>query len=79
YFQKPEQQQHLETEIFTPFEIDKFKIDLIKIVETQIQSVSTKYALNTLLIDTVTDLRFNSYRRNNKSPDRNLSFIALLK
>lgn len=59
--------------------LDKFYIDLKAIVKTQIQSLSVPFFLHELTIDTVSDLRFHSYRRDKHNSGRNLSFIARLK
>lgn len=52
----------------------KFCINLSAILENQLPIKP-----ETLSLDTVTDLRFNSYRRDRANAGRNLSFIARLK
>lgn len=57
----------------------KFCLDLATIVDQQIKSLKIDYKMRTLKIDTVTDRRFHSYRRDKDASGRNLSFIARLK
>lgn len=58
---------------------NKFYIDLKTIVKNQIQSVAIPFHLHELTIDTVSDTRLHSYRRDKQTSGRNLSFIARLK
>lgn len=58
---------------------EKFYIDLKKIVKKQIESLKVPFHLHELTIDTVSDMRFHSYRRDKQNSGRNLSFIARLK
>lgn len=55
---------------------DKYFIDLEKIIQNQINSLAYVNQYISLEIDTKTDQRFNSYRRN-KNCGRNLSFIFI--
>jgi len=57
----------------------KFHIDLTKIVIADIKATGVDAAISLLPFDTVTDLRFHSYRRDKLNCGRNLSFIARLK
>lgn len=57
----------------------KFHIDLTKIVIADIKAAGIDVAISLLPIDTVTDLKFHSYRRDKLNSGRNLSFIARLK
>ena len=58
---------------------DKFLVNLRKIVESQVLSVSSlKTKFFDLNFDTKSDSRFNSYRRDGEKSGRNLSFICLL-
>ena len=56
-----------------------FMVDLKNIIESQIAyskfSIASTYTLD---IDTKTDLRFHSFRRDKAASGRNLSFITLL-
>lgn len=58
---------------------NKFFIDLKTIVKHQIHSLAIPFNLHELTIDTVSDIRFHSYRRDKHTSGRNLSFIARLK
>lgn len=58
---------------------NKFFINLVSIVKKQIQSVAVPFHLEELALDTVSDHRLHSYRRDKQSSGRNLSFIARLK
>lgn len=58
---------------------NKFFLDLATIVDQQFKSLKIAYKMHTLKIDTVTDKRFHSYRRDKQASGRNLSFIARLK
>jgi polyphenol oxidase len=56
---------------------DKYSIDLNKIVQSQIENALNKTAdLLFVSIDTKTDTHYHSYRRDQKTKERNLSFIA---
>ena len=57
----------------------KFYIDLEKIVLTELGRLEIPMNFHFLSIDTVTNLEFNSYRRDRSQSGRNLSFIARLK
>lgn len=70
--QKPESQVFIARE-------NKFYIDLKTIVKSQIQSVAIPFHLHELTVDTVSDTRLHSYRRDKQTSGRNLSFIARLK
>lgn len=56
----------------------KFYVNLQDILKAQIESIATSFQLHTLTIDTVSDLRMHSFRREKQSSGRNLSFIARL-
>jgi hypothetical protein len=58
---------------------NKFYVNLQDIVKAQIESVAVHFQLHELAIDTVSDLRMHSYRRDKQTSGRNLSFIARLK
>lgn len=70
--------QNPDTAVFTAKE-NKYYIDLKAIVRKQIDSVSIPYHLHELALDTVSDPRLHSYRRDRQTSGRNLSFIARLK
>lgn len=56
-----------------------FNVDLKKIIESQIHHLNSQISnIHSLLIDTKTDLRFHSFRRDKAASGRNLSFISLL-
>lgn len=57
----------------------KYYIDLDVIVASELKSIKSSAPIHPLQLDTVTDLRFNSYRRDRQNAGRNLSFIARLK
>lgn len=57
----------------------KFHIDLTKIVIADIKAAGIDATISLLPFDTVTDLKFHSYRRDKLNSGRNLSFIARLK
>lgn len=57
----------------------KFHIDLTKIVIADIKATGIDATISLLPIDTVTDFKFHSYRRDKLNSGRNLSFIARLK
>lgn len=67
-----------DAQVFTPKE-NKYFIDLKTIVKKQIESVAIPYHLHDLALDTVSDERLHSYRRDRHTSGRNLSFIARLK
>ena len=54
---------------------NKFYIDLKSILTQQIQSFAD-FKMSALEIDTQSDLRFNSFRRDKENSGRNLSFIV---
>lgn len=54
---------------------NKFYIDLKSIITQQIQSFA-EFRIESLDLDTQTDLRFNSFRRDKENSSRNLSFIV---
>ncbi|MCM2354441.1 MAG: polyphenol oxidase family protein [Pseudobdellovibrio sp.] len=58
---------------------NKFYVDLKTILEKQIQSTAIPFHLHELTIDTVSDTRLHSYRRDKQTSGRNLSFITRLK
>ena len=70
--QKPEAQVFISRD-------NKFYIDLKTIVKSQLQSVAIPFHLHELTVDTVSDMRLHSYRRDKQTSGRNLSFIARLK
>lgn len=55
---------------------DKYWVDLLAIVKSQILNYAPEAKIYQLSLDTFTDTQFNSYRRN-KTTFRNLSFISL--
>ncbi len=57
----------------------KYHIDLTKIVVADIKAVGVDAKISLLPFDTVTDLRFHSYRRDKLNNGRNLSFITRLR
>lgn len=56
----------------------KFYINLTRIVDAEIKAAGALAAISTLPLDTLTDLRFHSYRRDKQNSGRNISFIARL-
>ncbi|MES2802304.1 MAG: polyphenol oxidase family protein [Bdellovibrionota bacterium] len=56
----------------------KFYIDLTRIVIADIKAAGIDASISLLPFDTVTDLKFHSYRRDKHNSGRNLSFIAQL-
>lgn len=54
---------------------EKFYLDLKSILTEQIQSAAD-FKIHALEIDTLTDLRFHSFRRDKQNSGRNLSFIV---
>lgn len=69
----------LKDENFVVFRENKFFIDLNKIVENQIQHTLDKMSeINFYETDTKANANFCSYRRDQKTQKRNLSFICLL-
>lgn len=57
----------------------KFYIDLKAIVKKQIESAAIPFHIHELALDTVSDARLHSFRRDKQTSGRNLSFIARLK
>lgn len=55
---------------------DKFLVDLEKIVRSQILKSTENVNVDTVAIDTKTNLELHSYRRDKENSGRNLSFIA---
>lgn len=70
--------QKLDSQVFIVRE-NKFYIDLKTIVKSQILSAAIPFHLYELTVDTVSDTRLHSYRRDKQTSGRNLSFIARLK
>lgn len=56
----------------------KFHIDLSKIVIAEIKASGVDAKISSLAIDTLTDPKFHSYRRDKANSGRNYSFIARL-
>jgi len=71
------QTSFLDSDLFYT-ENSKFYFDLFKLINLEITSLKLNSHIYTLLKNTVTDLEFNSYRRNKENSQRNLSFIAKL-
>ena len=70
---------NLKNEDFMIFKNNKYFIELNKIVESQIKNVTDfTPEINFLNIDTKTNTDYYSYRRGQKTKERNLSFICLL-
>lgn len=57
---------------------NKFYIDLTQIVIAEIRSAEIDATISLLPFDTMTDLKFHSYRRDKLNSGRNFSFIARL-
>lgn len=60
------------------FKNNKYYIDLTQIVKAEIKSTGLKTTIHLLPIDTLTDIKFHSYRRDKLNSGRNISFIARL-
>lgn len=57
---------------------NKYYIDLTQIVIAEIKAADIQATVSLLPIDTLTDLKFHSYRRDKLNSGRNYSFIARL-
>ncbi len=57
---------------------NKFYIDLTQIVIAEIKAAGVNSSISLLPFDTMTDLKFHSYRRDKLNSGRNFSFIARL-
>lgn len=74
---KIDRSSELFTEVFTA-KNNKFHIDLTQIVIAEIKAVGVNASISLLPFDTMTDLKFHSYRRDKLNSGRNFSFIARL-